>query len=226
MPDGLGSRSHADHGRERGYRVPGTGYSSFRDWARPLDVLNRYAVTLYSVTSTPLDMRSLLLLALGASPVLAQANANPATNSARMMWETYRDYVTQAAADVPENLYSYRPTPEVRTFGEIIGHVAGSQNMFCTMVLGEKVPAEDAVEKAAKAKAALVAELKKSNDLCARAYSTTDKANAAMVELFGQQRSKLFTLLTNAGHDAEHYGNIVTYMRMNKMVPPSSKPAR
>ena len=171
-------------------------------------------------------MRSLLLLALAASPLVAQADANPATTSARMLWDTYRDYVTQAAADVPENLYSYRPTPEVRTFGEIIGHVAGSQNMFCAMVLGEKVPSEDAVEKAAKTKAALVAELKKSNDLCARAYKTTDKANAAMVDLFGQQRSKLFTLLTNAGHDAEHYGNIVTYMRMNKLVPPSSRPAR
>ena len=47
-----------------------------------------------------------------------------------------------------------------------------------------------------------------------------------MVDLFGQQRSRLFVLLENAMHDNEHYGNIVTYMRLNKMVPPSSRPSR
>jgi uncharacterized damage-inducible protein DinB len=167
--------------------------------------------------------RSLPLLALATIPAFAQADANPATAAARLLWEGNRNYVTQAAADVPENLYSYRPTPEVRTFGEIIGHVAGSQNMFCAMVLGEPVPAEDAVEKTAKTKAALTAALKKSNDYCTGAYNTTDRANAAMVDLFGQQRSKLYTLLMNASHDAEHYGNIVTYMRLNKLVPPSSR---
>jgi uncharacterized damage-inducible protein DinB len=169
-------------------------------------------------------MRSLLLLALAASPALAQSN--PATTAARQLWESNRGYLTASAADMPENLYSYRPTPDVRTFGEILGHVAGSQNMFCAMVLGEKVPAEDAIEKAATTKAALIDALKKSNDYCAKAYATTDAANAAMVDLFGQQRSKLFTLLMNASHNSEHYGNIVTYLRMNKMVPPSSRPSR
>jgi uncharacterized damage-inducible protein DinB len=168
-------------------------------------------------------MRSLFILALAAVPAAAQSSA---TAAARLLWEGNRDYITASAADVPKELYSYRPTPAVRTFGEIIGHVAGSQNMFCAMVLGEKVPDEDAIQKTATTKAALVDALKKSNDYCAKAYATTDAANAAMVDLFGQQRSKLFALLTNASHDAEHYGNIVTYMRMNKMVPPSSKPSR
>jgi uncharacterized damage-inducible protein DinB len=169
-------------------------------------------------------MRSLLLVALAAAPALAQSNS--ATAAARLLWETNRGYVSASAVDMPDNLYSYRPTPEVRTFGELIGHVAGSQNMFCALVLGEKVPAEDAIEKTAKTKAALVDALKKSNDYCAKAYATTDAANAAMIDLFGQQRSKLYTLLMNASHDAEHYGNIVTYMRINKLVPPSSRPSR
>jgi hypothetical protein len=95
--------------------------------------------------------------------------------------------------------------------------------MFCAMVLGETVPAEDAIEKTAKTKAALVDALKKSNDYCAKAYATTDASNAAMVNLFGQQRSKLFTLLMNVTHNNEHYGNLVTYMRINKIVPPSSR---
>jgi uncharacterized damage-inducible protein DinB len=167
--------------------------------------------------------RSLLLAVATAAPAFAQTNDNSATATARMLWETSRTYVTQSAADVPENLYSFRPTPEVRTFGELIGHVAGSQNMFCAMVLGETVPAEDAIEKTAKTKAALVDALKKSNDYCAKAYATTDASNAAMVNLFGQQRSKLFTLLMNVTHNNEHYGNLVTYMRINKIVPPSSR---
>jgi uncharacterized damage-inducible protein DinB len=147
-----------------------------------------------------------------------------ATETARMLWSDVRDNIAQSAADVPESLYSYRPTPEVRTFGELIGHIAGSQHMFCAIALGVKPPAEDAVEKSAKTKAALVQALKESNDYCARAYNQTDAAAAASVELFGAQRSRLYTLLENATHDSEHYGNIVTYMRLNKMVPPSSRP--
>ena len=70
----------------------------------------------------------------------------------------------------------------------------------------------------------LVAALKESNDYCAKAYRLTDAATAGMVDVFGQQRSKMYALLMNVTHDNEHYGNIVTYMRMNKLVPPSSRP--
>ena len=170
-------------------------------------------------------IRSLLVLTAAATPVLAQTpSSSMATETARLLWSDVRDNIAQSAADVPESLYSYRPTPEVRTFGELIGHIAGSQHMFCAIALGEKPPAEDAVEKSAKTKAALVQALKESNDYCARAYKQTDAAAAASVDLFGAQRSRLYTLLENATHDSEHYGNIVTYMRLNKMVPPSSRP--
>jgi uncharacterized damage-inducible protein DinB len=164
-------------------------------------------------------------LALFAAPAVAQTAAAPtATSQAKDLWEGVTNYILDAANDVPESLYSYRPTPEVRTFGELLGHVAGAQKMFCAMALGEKAPPEDAVEKTAKTKAALVAALKESNTYCARAYAQTDAVNRGMVDVFGQQRTKLYALLMNATHDNEHYGNIVTYMRINKMVPPSSKP--
>ena len=171
--------------------------------------------------------RSLLILTAAALPALAQkapTTAPSAVATARTLWTEVRDYLVQSAADVPESMYSYRPTPEVRTFGELVGHIAGSQHMYCAIALGEKPPAEDAVEKAAKTKAALVQALKESNDYCARAYQLPDAATTGMVDLFGAQRSKLFTLFQNVTHDSEHYGNIVTYMRLNKMVPPSSRP--
>ena len=166
--------------------------------------------------------RTLLLVAAAATPAFAQANPNMA--NAATLFASVRDYITQAADDMSEAQYAFRPTPDVRTFGELIGHIAGSQKMFCAIALGEKPPAEDAVEKSAKTKTALVAALKESNDYCAKAYKQTDAAAAVTVDLFGQKVSRMFTLLENVTHDNEHYGNIVTYMRMNKLVPPSSRP--
>jgi uncharacterized damage-inducible protein DinB len=166
--------------------------------------------------------RTLTLLAVVALPLGAQSTN---TANAKMLWEGYHDYIAEAAKDVPENLYSFKPTPEVRSFGELLGHVAGSEKMFCGMALGDKL-AEDAVEKTAKTKAALIAALADAKTYCAKAYAMTDAQLAGMIDVFGQQRSKLYALLMNGGHDGEHYGNIVTYMRINKMVPPSSKPQR
>jgi uncharacterized damage-inducible protein DinB len=166
--------------------------------------------------------RALLILAATAAPAAAQSNPNMANAAA--LFRAVSGYITQAANDMSEAQYAFRPTADVRTFGELIGHVAGSQKMFCALALGDKPPAEDAVEKAAKTKAALVAALKESNDYCAKAYALTDASTSAMIDLFGEQRSKMFVLLDNVTHDNEHFGNFVTYMRMNKLVPPSSRP--
>ena len=177
----------------------------------------------------------LLLLAAVASPALAQTakqskmyKANASTSSAvadvRAQWRTMSGYVLESATDVPEAKYSFKPTPEVRSFGELIAHVAGAQSMFCAIALGEKPPAEDAVK--ARTKSELVAALKQSNTNCERAYGQSDAAVGSEVDIFGAKHSRLCALMMNATHDAEHYGNLVTYMRMNGMVPPSSKPGR
>lgn len=134
------------------------------------------------------------------------------------------DYVLQSAMDVPEDKYAFKPTPEVRSFAELFAHVAGAQSMFCAIALGEKAPAEDAVT--ATTKADLIAAIKQSNTNCERAYAQGDAAVGASVGMFGEQHSRLYVLVMNATHDAEHYGSLVTYMRMNGMVPPSSKPSR
>jgi uncharacterized damage-inducible protein DinB len=173
--------------------------------------------------------RAVLVLAACAAPGLAQQTASNAphitpTASTRTLWEGVRDYITEAANDFPEAKYAYRPTPDVRTFGELIAHIDGAQEMFCAIALGEKQRDEDAVEKAAKTKDELVKALRASNDYCTRAYALSDVKTTTMVDLFGDRRPVLFVLMENAAHDNEHYGNIVTYMRLNGMVPPSSKP--
>src|SRR5437016_4905447 len=104
----------------------------------------------------------------------AQAPSTSATSQAHLLWKETVANVSAAADDVPESMYSYKPTPEVRSFGEIVAHVAGSQMMFCSLALGTKGGAEDDVEKTAKTKAAIVAALKASNTACEKAYKQTD----------------------------------------------------
>jgi uncharacterized damage-inducible protein DinB len=124
---------------------------------------------------------------------------------------------------MPEDKYAYRPTPEVRTFGELIGHVAGAQHMICAVALGEQPPAEDAVEKAAKTKAALLEAMRSSTTYCAKAFAQSDADARAPANLFGRDVTRFHALVLNATHNGEHYGNLVTYLRINGMVPPSSQ---
>ena len=176
--------------------------------------------------------RAALFLILAAAPLSAQstvakkatATRTSAVADIRTNWKNMSGYVLQSAMDVPEDKYGFKPSPDVRSFGELFAHVAGSQSMFCAIALGEKEPAEDAVK--ATTKAALIDALKKSNADCERAYAQTDAAASTQVNVFGDQHSRLYALMMNATHDGEHYGNLVTYMRMNGMVPPSSKPSR
>ena len=175
--------------------------------------------------------RVLMSMALGAVlPLTASAQAagaappaDPAMAAIRAQWMSAINYITRAAEEMTEADYAFKPVPTVRSFGELIGHVAGSQHMICAAALGEPQPAEDAVEKSAKTKAALLTALKESTEHCKKAYAISAATGAMPVTLFGGKNTKVGALALNAVHDGEHYGNIVTYMRMKGLVPPSSK---
>jgi uncharacterized damage-inducible protein DinB len=176
-------------------------------------------------------MRSspLVLLALTAggalTPIHAQdgAAASAAVSTAKALWEPMIGYITTVAEELPESTYAFRPTPEVRSFGQLVGHVAGAQYLICGAALGDPPRREDAIEKTRTKKAELVSALKASTEYCGRAYAQTDKAAQQKTKLFGQEQTRLFALGLNATHDAEHYGNIVTYLRIKGIVPPSSR---
>ena len=178
-------------------------------------------------------MKRLFLLALTLAGLagLAQAQqpaapSDVAVRTVRELWQSMTNYVTRAAADVPDSLYAFKPVATVRTFGQLIGHVAGAQYMICAAALGDPPRGEDEIEKTKTTKSELLAALKASTEYCGRAYSQTDAAAQQRTQLFGQDRSRLTALGINATHNAEHYGNLVTYMRMNGLVPPSSRPAQ
>ena len=176
-----------------------------------------------------MQFRPVLLLALVAAPPLFAQTTAPtrsADSEVRGQWVTVSKYLVRSAEAVPESSYAYKPVATVRTFGQLIAHVAGSQRMYCAAVLGEAVPKEDDFEKRTMSKAELVAALDASNAYCARAYQVPSSQLDAAVEMFGQHFTKGGLLIANATHDNEHYGNVVTYMRMLGMVPPSSQPAQ
>jgi uncharacterized damage-inducible protein DinB len=176
-------------------------------------------------------MRTIAILSLFAVSLGAQQRAAaPATRASdgiavsttRELWRSGHNYVLRSAEQLPESLYTFKPTPAVRSFAEQFGHVAGSEFMFCAAALGEPQRAEDAVEKSATTKAAIVQAIKDAGTYCDRAYAISDADARASVSLFGNN-TKLYWLTMNATHDWEHYGNLVTYLRLKGLTPPSSQ---
>jgi uncharacterized damage-inducible protein DinB len=164
-----------------------------------------------------------------ASQKAPAASANPIADSLRAQWNSVKNNYLKSADQMPEADYSFKPTPDVRSFGEIIAHVAGANYLICSGANGEKTPhAEDEFEKNAKTKADIVKAAKESIAYCDAAFTAaTDKSLGAMVSApFGPpQQPRAALLILNVGHVNEHYGNLVTYFRLKKMVPPSSQRA-
>jgi uncharacterized damage-inducible protein DinB len=174
-------------------------------------------------------MRALILTLAGMSlgtSLVAQGGtgntANPAVSTHHRIWEIFTNYITTVAEETPESTYAFRPSKDVRTLGQFIGHIADAHYLFCAAAMGDK-PREESFEKSRTKKSDLVSALKTSTEYCARAYKQTDKAALQPTKLFGEERTRLFALGLNAAHNAEHYGNIVTYLRINGIVPPSSR---
>ena len=166
------------------------------------------------------------LLLLGACFVWAQSAENPLSAGTKGLYMMAKTNVTRAAEKMPPENYAFKPTDDVRSFGQVVGHVADANYMFCSAVLGEKPPVSG-IEKGKTSKDDLVQALKDSFSYCDKAYDgMTDAAAAQMVKFFGQDRAKLTILSFNVIHDYEHYGNIVTYMRLKGLVPPSSEPRK
>ena len=148
---------------------------------------------------------------------------NPFSARNRQLYQGEKKILLGAAEKMPEQNYTFKPTEAVRSFGQIVGHIAESQYFFCSSVLGEKSPAPK-IEQTKTSKADLIAALKDAFAYCDKAYDgMTDASGAQMVKLFGNDTPKLDVLTINNMHNMEHYGNMVTYMRIKGIVPPTSE---
>ena len=180
---------------------------------------------------------STVLASLLAAPAFAQGGRTGQGSSqppsagailvriAQNAWAGAKRNVVESADQMAEANYSFKPVDTVRTFGQVLAHVADSNYFYCARSKGEAPPVPDGtLEKTATTKAAIVKALGESIAYCDAVYaSLTADSAAEMVKAGENQIPRVQPLFSNVSHNVEHYGNLVTYFRIKKMVPPSTK---
>src|SRR5246500_5912137 len=171
-------------------------------------------------------MRKLLICICLLMPVAAWSQENPLSAFTKRVYGFQKDILIHSAEKMPEENFTFKPTEAVRSYGQILGHLADAQYLFCSKALDEKSP-EPKIEQTKTSKADLIAALKTAFAYCDKAYDAmTDASGGQTVKLFGTDTPRLGALNFNKVHNWEHYGNLVTYMRIKNVVPPSSEQAQ
>lgn len=169
-------------------------------------------------------MRWPIIFLLAASCAFAQTGpSNPLVASSKVFYTNAKQDILRSADKMPEDKYSFRPAASVRTYGQVLAHVADGQYEFCGGAAGNHD--QKGIEQSAKTKAEIVAALKTAFAYCDAIWAgMTDAKAAELIPAFGGAKiSRLSMLDFNVSHTMEHYGNLVTYMRIQGIVPPSSE---
>ena len=172
-------------------------------------------------------LAGLVTSAATASAQIDESGKRPLSGAIGMLWQGARLNIQESAVQIPEGDYGFRPTLEVRTFGQMLAHIAGANYVFCAAAKGERSPhAEDEFEKTATTKTTIVEALEQSLAYCDAAYDTLTDATAVQLVTLpfgGGQGIRALPLMSNTTHINEHYGNLVTYFRIKGLVPPSTR---
>jgi uncharacterized damage-inducible protein DinB len=161
-------------------------------------------------------------------PTYAFAQSKPFTDAAKAQLASIKANVIRTAEKVPEDLYEFKPTPEVRSLGQLLAHIADGNFGICAAGSSMKPPMSG-IEKSTggKGKAAIQKALAASFEFCESAWASIDDARSVeSVKTFLGVQPRWTTLQFNTSHVWEHYGNLVTYMRLKGIVPPSSEPQK
>jgi uncharacterized damage-inducible protein DinB len=174
----------------------------------------------------------LLVAALVAAPSLALAQAAPAApqtftlsgNGVRGYQNIERNLL-EAAEKMPEADYAFKPTAEVRPFGQLVAHVALSQFGTCAALKGDAAPPhKDDKEETTRSKSELVALFKESTAYCDPVLTVLKDEDMAVLTKAGQnQVAKGLFLLGTVTHGNEMYGTMSVYLRLKGLVPPSTE---
>jgi uncharacterized damage-inducible protein DinB len=161
---------------------------------------------------------SLAAQSAGQSPV-----KDPLIASSKAIYGMAKSDIQRSADKIPDELWNFQPTRDVRTVAQQFAHVADAQYEFCGLVVEGKSVSKD-IEKTAKGKADIMAALKQAFAYCDGAYAKLTDAKAAdLADFFGRKITLLGAMDFNTAHTMEHYGNLVTYMRLKNITPPSSE---
>jgi uncharacterized damage-inducible protein DinB len=165
-----------------------------------------------------------LLLTVAASA--QEGPANPLVAVSKGMFAIAKGDILGSFDKVSDELWSFAPASGIRTMGQLFAHVADAQYEFCGVAAEGHSVSKD-IEKSMKTKAEIGPALKEAFGYCDAAYDKlNDKTAAEMVTFFNMKITKLGAMDFNIAHTMEHYGNLVTYMRIKGITPPSSEPRR
>ena len=170
-------------------------------------------------------------------PAMSGGGMSSVSQSTMGYYSIVKDWLIKSAAAMPETDYAYRPQAmpsadkaQLRTFGQLIGHVADANYMFCSAA-GATPGGTGDIEKTKTTKADLQKALADSFAFCDKVWASTNDQNGLTMVKFPAgvplpSMNRIGTLVFNTAHDAEHYGNVVTYLRTKGLVPPSSQPMK
>lgn len=130
----------------------------------------------------------------------------------------FEQIIVIAATKIPEAYYSFRPTPKVRSLGELIAHIAESNFEMVAIAKGESASSP----KIPLTKSEIIKALKKSFKSLSEARKNMTKAQKeTLVQFLGMKQPAGGVLDSSVLHSLQHYGNLVVYMRLKDIVPPS-----
>lgn len=195
----------------------------------------RAAATSFDLTSTKGNrtMRKFLTgIALGAcalagpmaTRLAAQEQANPVSTNLRSELQRSQKNLVAAAEEMPADKYGFKPTPAQMSFGQLVLHVAGSNEFMCATIAGTKAPQRAKLAPTAS-KDSLVARIKQSFDYCSTTLAAVDDAKLGeMVPFFGGRKiSRGGAMMGLAGDWSDHYGAAAIYLRLNGILPPTAR---
>ncbi len=166
-------------------------------------------------------LNSLVTAAIAGCCLLSAQAFASMVSEPKQAYEHIKENILKAAEAMPEMDYGFQPTPDIRTFGQLVAHIADAQAHFCSAVSGTHMQLNASSR---KSKADIIAALKESNDECDKAYDSLTESNADQTVGGGRmQRTRLGMLYLNIAHDNEEYGYMAVYLRLRHLVPPSSQ---
>jgi uncharacterized damage-inducible protein DinB len=171
-----------------------------------------------------------VLVLVAALSVQSPSKPDPTTMSGSVQ-STYaglKGFILKSGEKMPTEQFGFRPTSEVRPFGQVLAHIADANYLLCSPALGEANPNGDVIDRLEKQelpREPMLAKLTESFAYCDRAYAALTESNVAeVVPFLKTKRPRISILWFHVSHAYEHYGNLVTYLRLKGIVPPSSEP--
>lgn len=162
-----------------------------------------------------------------STPLAAQQEANPVSGALKADLQRSQRNLVAAAEAMPADKYGFKPTPAQMSFGQLVLHVAGSNEFMCATIAGSKAPQRAKLDSTAT-KATLVARVKESFNYCSTTLAPVDDSKLGEVVPFfgGRKISRAGAMMDLSADWADHYGASAIYLRLNGILPPTAKGAK